>query len=42
MQCKAWHGFFFTPTLYFIENIEDEIFQLPLVDMEEIALKVSQ
>ena len=29
-------------TLYFIQNIEDEIFQLPLVDMEEIAQKVSQ
>ena len=31
-----------TVTLYFIPNIEDEIFQLPLVDMEEIAQKVSQ
>ena len=31
-----------TVTLYFIENIEDEIFQHPPVDMEEIAQKVSQ
>ena len=31
-----------TVTLYFIPNIEDEIFQHPLVDMEEIAQKVSQ